>query len=250
MSSGVRADFPKDVLLLMKEVKNKRHPWRLCSRGFHYRGGTTQKFGLGTPDISPVYLPPAVWKCVRATSKKDLLHSEEIIVMSAIYFGHLSGLPKADELEFKNGNDQDWLIRGWTCYWNEVLEPKDELDANIVKALIASESSFKVSPKKTLGKGLMQLRESTRRILSDEKGEIKDHYIICNKKDILDPSTNICAGIRWLHHKQKLTSKKMGRLATWEEAVADYKSYLKEYIKNPSHRGMGTFRKYYERLSE
>ena len=36
--------------------------------------------------------------------------------------------------------------------------------------------------------------------------------------------------------------------ATWEEAVAEYKSYLGDYRRNPNYRGMGSFRKLYRRI--
>ena len=71
-----------------------------------------------------------------------------------------------------------------------------------------------------------------------------------DQEDITDPNLNICAGVRWLFQKRRLASAKLGREATWEEAVAEYKSYLKEYGKNPDHRGMGKFRKYYRKLKK
>lgn len=90
--------------------------------------------------------------------------------------------------------------------------------------------------------------------LEDEEGELKDHLINIDQDEIFDPNLNIAAGIRWLFHKRRLASVKLGRQATWEGAVAEYKSYLPTYLpgyrKNPDHRGMKTFRDLYRRLKK
>ncbi len=65
----------------------------------------------------------------------------------------------------------------------------------------------------------MQLTNSTRKILGNEKGELKDHFVTVSRENLNDPSINICAGIRWLFNKRKLTSSRIGREATWEESV-------------------------------
>ncbi|NBW98802.1 hypothetical protein EBR03_04450, partial [bacterium] len=96
--------------------------------------------------------------------------------------------------------------------------------------------------------GLMQVTHETVDFLKDEEGELSDHLLNIDKEDIADPNLNIAAGVRWLFQKRKLASKKLGREANWEEAVAEYKSYLSHYRKNPNFRGMGTFRKFYQRL--
>ena len=130
---------------------------------------------------------------------------------------------------FKNGNTYDSLIRGWTQYWNEVFKPKIFLDPNIIKALIASESSFITKPlpqqTKSAGKarGLIQITDQARKILGDPKGELKNHLVHLNQDDLLDPNATICAGIRWLFQKQKLASNRVGHEANWEEAVSEYK---------------------------
>lgn len=251
MSSSKSQKFPKEIIQLMKETRNKLHPWRLCSMGSHFKGGTTQKIGKDNSDITPFIIPPEFWKCVKSSNGKDILHSEEIILISGMFFPYLTGSPKKDALDFPNGNEFDHLIRGWTRYWNDILEPEKNLDSNLVKALIGSESRFQLNPKPSQSaRGLMQITKETRKILGDFKGELKDHFIVANKTEILEAPTNICSGIRWLFHKQKLASGKIGRKATWEEAVAEYKSYLKEYMINPDHRGMGTFRKLFRRLKK
>lgn len=69
----------------------------------------------------------------------------------------------------------------------------------------------------------MQITNETRKILGDEKGELRDHYLTLTKKDLDDPSNNICAGIRWLHRKREIASSLLGKRATWYEAVAEFK---------------------------
>ncbi len=69
----------------------------------------------------------------------------------------------------------------------------------------------------------MQITNDTRKILGDEKGELKDHFLTLTKEELNDPRVNICAGVRWLFHKRELLSIKLGRQATWLEAISSYK---------------------------
>ncbi len=97
----------------------------------------------------------------------------------------------------------------------------------------------------------MQILNSTRKNLGDEKGELKDHFLTVTKNELNDPNINICAGIRWLFQKQVLASSYLGREASWEEAVMNYKGKLKskpddlEAIKQKK-----IFQKYYDRLEK
>ena len=145
-------------------------------------------------------------------------------------------MPLPNDLGRPNGNDFDQIIAGWTQYWNEVLNPEIPLDPNLVKALISTESDFKVTTKALASKGnwargLMQVTDQTLKILSDAKGEIKDHLVHVDQADAYDPNLNIAAGIRWLFHKKFLLEKKMRRKVSWEEAVIDYKSYTQDLKK-------------------
>lgn len=59
-------------------------------------------------------------------------------------FSDLAGAPKAGVLtKFLRADEFDLHIRGWVRYWNEIFHPQEPLDPNLVKALIASESSFR-----------------------------------------------------------------------------------------------------------
>ena len=72
-------------------------------------------------------------------------------------------------------------------------------------------------------RGLMQITNKTRKILANEKGELKDHYLTLTREDLNEPSNNICAGIRWLFRKRAIASDLLKRTATWEEAIAEFK---------------------------
>jgi len=137
-----------------------------------------------------------------------------------------------------------------TQYWNEVLLPKERLDPDLVKALIATESAFNphagIKPRPKKAKGLMQLTRQTTQALRDQKGELKDHFVVLSKADIENPNLIICAGIRWLFRKQRTATSKFGREATWDEAIADYKSYFKD-LDNPQ---MLKLRKLYQKLKK
>jgi len=65
-------------------------------------------------------------------------------------------------------------------------------------------------------------------ILGNYSGELTDHFVNIAHEKLFDSSANICAGIRWLFRKKITASSKLGRTATWIEAVADYKGVLKQ----------------------
>lgn len=231
----------------------KIHPWRTCARGHHLREGTEQVWNLPTGQKSlPISarLGRNIAKCIKNESPKDRMHFTEMFVIASNHFPQLKGPPKRSTLKYDHINEFDWLIRGWTRYWNEIFELPDPLDPILVKALIGSESTFNPDPPpvKSGAAGLMQLLEKTRRILGDPKGELKDHLVIIRKEEIFHPVVNICGGIRWLFRKRETASSRLKRHATWEEAVAHYKSYLPQYLKTPDYRGMKTFRDLFRRL--
>jgi len=208
--------------------QNSLHSWRLCPSGEHWRR------------THPLRIPPSKKNpaggvairhghCVLNPTGKDQLYPDEIQEMADKNFSKVKKKPCPIDLGFKNRGDQyDDLIAGWTKYWNDVLKPETPLTPDIIKALIASESGF--DPKilantqdKNSARGLMQITNDTRKILGNEKGELKDHYLTLTREDVDDPSNNICAGIRWLFRKQEIASSRLKRTATWEEAVAEFK---------------------------
>ena len=114
----------------------------------------------------------------------------------------------------------DHYIRGWVHYWNEIFHPSDPLDPNLVKALIASESSFKQktnisSGKNVLGRarGLMQIIDKTLNILGDHKGEMRNYFISLSHEEIMHLA-NICAGVRWLFMKKATATERLHHAAS------------------------------------
>lgn len=206
----------------------KSHSWRLCPAGQHWVSAHPLSVPISqkNPDGKTTRGP----FCRTNPSHKDQIYDDEITAISHKHFGRLKKLPTPNKLGRKNGNNYDRAIAGWTKYWNDVFKPKDPLDSNFVKAMISSESDFVEAAKVLASKGnwargLMQVTDETLSILSDEKGEIKDHLVNVNQNSAHDPNLNICAGIRWLFHKKALLEHRLKRNATWEEAAMEYKAY-------------------------
>lgn len=232
----------------------KIHPWRICPLGEHWVREHPRR--IKPSRKYPFERTTSVeGHCRENPSHKEHLYSDEIHEIAHNQFQSLRGAPKSNSLGFDNGNEYDSLIRGWTRYWNDIFAPSPRLDPDLVKALIASESGFDPNTTnkkkgKKLASGLMQVTHETVEVLRDDGGELNDHLININTEDITDPNLNIAAGIRWLFRKRQLASEKLGRRATWEETVAEYKSYLSSYQKNPNFRGMGTFRNFFHRIKQ
>lgn len=232
-----------------KIKKSKAHSWRICPGGKHWV--------VTHPRHYPKSVTQVTGYCRNNPSRKDQIYIEELLHIAEKYFSKVKLQPKADNLNFKRvGNRYDTLIAGWTKYWNDVLAPKEELDPNLVKALIATESGFNREAKIKAGKkagyarGLMQVTDWALEMLKDEKGELRDHLIDLDQKDMNEASLSIAAGVRWLHRKRETASAKLKRQATWLEATADYKSYLEKWQKDPGHKQMNKLINFYERLKK
>lgn len=251
-----RAVGKRDIESYDEKIKSKLKftdaiQWRPCPSGQHWRKAHFQST-YRTRSGKVVRGHNVRAGCCDNPSKKDQIYSEELKII-AKKFPSLQGPPPADNLGFgTKGNRYDELIRGWTRFWNDILSSKDPLDANLVKALIATESGFVRDPGGTSAMGLMQVDEVARKALAGAKNELKDHLVHIDQEDILDTVLNIAAGTRWLYQKKFLAGVRLGRVATWDEAVAEYKSYLKDMIKDPSYlpRPMKDFRTYYKRLNK
>jgi hypothetical protein len=232
-----------------KSAKKKLHPWRVCSIGEHWVSPHTVNrhnkviFRRG--------------HCRANSSRKDQLYPEEMNKIFEEQFSNVKRLPSSDNLGKKNGNNYDAIIAGWTQYWNEVLKPTEELDPNLVKALIFTESTFNVDAKALASKGnwargLMQITDETIKILKSEKGELKNFLVNLDENKAKNPNLNISAGIRWLFHKKHLLEKKLKRSVTWHETIMEYKSYTKG-LKNKNQsaiRQKNKFEKTYKRLKK
>ncbi|MES2615649.1 MAG: transglycosylase SLT domain-containing protein [Bdellovibrionota bacterium] len=219
----------KDNITKEKNDSEKVHPWRLCPFGEHWV--RTHNMHIHPSQAHPEgYDTTRRGHCAKNPSRHDVLYPDEIKEIADRNFANAS--PKACSLNSEFGESEskyDDLIAGWTKYWNEVLSPDDPLDPNVVKALIATESSFdptilanKKNPKSA--RGLMQITDETRKFLgNDIKGEFKDHFVHATRSDLNDPNINICAGIRWLFRKRQVASSILKRQANWEEAVYEFK---------------------------
>jgi len=226
-----------------------RHPWRICPLGKHWVAPHSKRSKNGSKIQVKGF-------CRVNRSKHDHLYVDEILEISA---RHMEKLPIPDDffsgyLEYTPDADVNHLIVGWTKYWNDVLKPEQPLSPNIVKALMASESSFQNTPPRKDGagqgrvRGLMQVTDQTAKVLKNERGEIKDHYVNVNLGDLMKPSVNICAAVRWLFQKRKLAVAKEGSGVTWDRVIVYYKGATG---KKPKQIGdlMSKFRAIYRQMT-
>lgn len=267
-----KSQFPQDEKLKIETEPNlenaklsKPHPWRLCPVGQHWvrtHEMHTQPSAKNPEGAITIRNGHCAYNPSRKNGKtiEDILKPEEMNHIAATYFSSLSGPPTAGKLlsQSKRSDDYDVLIRGWTKYWNEIFKPREALDPDLVKALIGSESSFNLNPPpqstKSSGKarGLVQLTDQTIRALSDPNGELKNQLVEITKAQASNANLSIAAAIRWLFHKKKLAKNRLGREATWEEAIAEYKSYLKDMIsgKDLNPKGMKRIHDFYRELKK
>lgn len=231
----------------------KKHPWRICPLGEHWVRAHPRKVPISEKNPDGITIVDG--HCRKNPSGHEIFVPDEIKEISSRHFDSVKKRPTPDALGYPEGNDFDDLIAGWTQFWNDIFESKEPLDPNLVKALIASESSFKakvsVPSKAGTARGLIQITEQTRKILGDTKGELKDYLIDLSKSDSMDPNMNLCAGIRWLHHKKYLASHRLKRDATWMEAIAEYKGILKQLGRvKKSDDIMSKLEELYKKLKE
>jgi len=224
--------FSRKLLKMTKKNEKKvTHPWRLCPAGQHWVA--SHPMNVPVSEKNPTGVTVRDGHCRTNRSGKDQIYSDEIHRIAENFFSQVADMPAPDDLGYKGGNRYDRLIGGWTLYWNEIFDPLDRLSPNLVKALIMTESRFKEDARATaspgnLARGLMQITDQTLKILSDERGELKDFLIDIDQREAFDPNLNISAGVRWLFHKKNLLEKKLRRKVSWEEAVMEYKSYTKD----------------------
>lgn len=233
------------------------HEWRICPVGEHY----VREHKLHVPPSKEYPHGRIVTRrahCAKNISSRDVMSYAELLLIAQSHFSDLDGPPVSKRLKkFPNADEFDVDIRGWTKYWNEVFNGEDPLDPNLVKALIASESSFKVDQRtptrdpKVFACGLMQITTETAHIMSNHRGELKDQLIVLNNEELFNHSANICAGVRWLFRKKVTAAKRLKHAASWDDAVAEYKGILKGIIenKNPDPLNeMKIFRGFYQEL--
>lgn len=236
-----------------KASDEKIHPWRICPIGKHF----IKKHVVHIPPSKEHPNGEIIERhehCAINPSKKDILSFDEIQAMTEKYFHQLSGPPKSGVFtDYAYADKFDAEIRGWTRYWNDIFSFPDPLSADLVKALIVSESSFHSKTNRPAGKGkgrargLMQVTDATMHILSDHHGELSNYLICFDHSKLLDPSANICVGVRWLFRTMIMAKSRIGDKATWIDAVAVYKGKLEE---KPPVKEMEIFMHHYRCIIE
>jgi hypothetical protein len=137
--------------------------------------------------------------------------------------------PAAKKIKFPNADIFDDLIAVWCDYFNNTLSLSPKIDPDMVKALMASESSFNPSAKNKNALGLTQVTKDTLKILQDLDGEVKDFvFKDINQKDLKDPNISVALGVRWLAQKQRLAFSMLKRAPTPDEVVMMYKGILND----------------------
>lgn len=158
--------------------------------------------------------------------------------------------PSKDNLESADDNLYDNQIALWTNYFNKLFNIAPALDPNMIKALIGSESNFKVDARTPQAIGIAQVTKQTLKIVQDPNGEVKD-FIFNNisQKDLENPDIAIPIAIRWLSHKKSMVEKKLGRPSTHEDIILEYKGLLKSDSTYKSN-ALKKYRKYYDMLTK
>lgn len=151
--------------------------------------------------------------------------------------------------EHKNSDKYDELIAVWTDFFNEKLKTDPPLDPDIFKALLASESGFRVhTPENKIAFGIAQITKQAWAILQNPKGETKEFiFSDIRQKDLRDPGFAIPMGIRWLIYKSKRAAAKLGRQPTHEDIILEYKGLLKSKTSY-KEKALKSYRYYYELL--
>lgn len=158
--------------------------------------------------------------------------------------------PAKKKLTQPNSDKYDEIIAIWCDYFNKKFNASSPLDPNVVKALIASESDFKEDPKNPLAIGIAQITPETLKIAQDPDGEVKDFiFKDIRKKDLKNPSVAIPIAARWLSRKKRLAEGKLGRPATAEEVILEYKGLLKSKSEL-RNKALEKFRKEYDQLTK
>ena len=221
----------------------KTHPWRLCSAGEHW----VIEHGLSVPASSkgPASKTLRNGHCRTNSGTREVYTAQEFREIAHQHFESLRNDPEAmpapDMLGFNdsdhNGNRYDLSIAGWVKFWNETLNPERPVTPDFIKALIATETGFRICPDTSSGDGLargpLQITETTRKILHHDPGkELRDHLIELSIEESRETEPNVAAGVRWLYHKRQLLERRIGREASWEEAAAEYKGIFSQIGKN------------------
>jgi hypothetical protein len=158
--------------------------------------------------------------------------------------------PGKGKLILPDEDKYDDYLAVWVDYFNKTLNHKSPLDPDMVKALIASESTFKPDAVNAKATGLTQVTTDTLKILQDLSGESKDFvFKDIQKKDLKDPNVSVALGVRWLAYKKHYAEKILKRTVTPDEVIQCYKGILKDE-SNVAKEIMRKYRDFYEKLKK
>lgn len=117
--------------------------------------------------------------------------------------------------------------KSWKHHLDEIQKSLDYLSAH------------KNENNKTYQKNWLKLSETASAIPKDIRNRFNDipwtdlikyKSLLEKGSEVMDPSLNIAAGIRWLFHKRDFATRRLKRKATWIEAVEDYKDILRRRL--------------------
>lgn len=192
---------------------------------------------------------------VRHQHARRIYESTDSIELKNIFASYKKSkipYPTAGRLsEFKDSDRYDDLIAVWCDYFNKKFPPNpplNELDPDIIKALIASESGFQKTTRNPKAFGITQITPQTLEILQDPDGEAKSYlFKDIRQKDLDEPEIAIPMAIRWLFRKQETAANSLNRTPTPEEIILEYKGLLKSKT-DFKNKALISFRKAYEKL--
>lgn len=220
-----------------------RSPWRICPVGYHWVKEHTKS---GNSDATNGH-------CRKNPSRKDIINTEELKKISELdIFQNPPLQASSNDMGFRGKEKKyDRYINGWSSFWNDILNPELRIDPNIVKALIATESSFEENPPRSASHtaiGITQLMPKTLKLLSSRSNELKNNYLEISKEEAFDPNVNIAASIRWLFRKYEIVRSKKKNV-TWFDVIEEYKGIRNQ--KGPkSDEIRQRFNKEYKKLTD
>ena len=154
--------------------------------------------------------------------------------------------------QYKDADKYNEVIAVWTDYFNKKFNADPPLDPDVVKALIASESSLNPDPLKNrkIALGIAQITKKTFKILLDPMGEAKEFiFKDIRQKDLADPNVSIPMAVRWLHRKKVTAASKLKRAPNHEEVILEYKGLLKSSTKLKND-ALEIYRSHYDLLKK
>jgi hypothetical protein len=182
------------------------------------------------------------------------LDTEALKMIFAKYGRSKIAYPSEGKLaEYPNADKYDDLIAVWCDHYNKQFPPTPPtaaLGPNVMKALIASESDFRLAPPNPKAIGIAQITPATWKIVQDQKGELKDHFFKnFLKKDLKVPDIAIPIATRWIFRKRELARQKLKREPTSEEIILEYKGLLRS-SSTFKQNALAKFKDAYDKLNQ